>query len=157
MTGRRTARSFASNAPCGIGAASEPSPSTGRSFRTMAISSSTSIIRRGATTKTIPQPPRAWTNERCAEIAARVPKRPHGNAALIRAKGESKTEGSVPATRGEPSRGPRGAERKRGVLRYYRAGNNDDPALGAPQATEIAFPARPHAVATGRAADENYL
>ena len=42
----------------GIGAASEPSPSTRRSFHTMAISLSTSIIRRGVTTKTIPQPPR---------------------------------------------------------------------------------------------------
>src|SRR5260370_22891825 len=37
---------------------------------TMAISSSISVIRRGVTTKTIPQLPRASTDERCAEIAA---------------------------------------------------------------------------------------
>jgi len=69
MTGRRTARHSASGAPSGIGAASEPSPSTRRSFRIMAISSSISVIQRGATTKTIPQPPRASTDERCADIA----------------------------------------------------------------------------------------
>ena len=71
MTGRRTARRSASDAPSGIGAASEQSPSTRRSFHTMAISSSISVIRRGVTTKTIPQPPRASTDERCAEIIAR--------------------------------------------------------------------------------------
>src|SRR5262245_30252479 len=69
MTGRRTARSSVSGARCGIGAASEPSPSTARSFHTTAISSSISIIRRGVTTKTTRQPRRASTNERCADNA----------------------------------------------------------------------------------------
>src|SRR5262249_34517531 len=46
-----------------------PSPSTGRSFHPMAIWSSISVIRRGVTTKTIPKPPRASTDERCADIA----------------------------------------------------------------------------------------
>ena len=75
MRGRHTARRSASGAPSGIGAASEPSPSTGRSFHTMAISSSISVIRRSVTTKTSPQPPRASTDGRCADIAARIPKR----------------------------------------------------------------------------------
>ena len=84
MTGRRTARRSASDAPSGIGAASEQSPSTRRSFHTMAISSSISVIRRGVTTKTIPQPPPASTDERCAEIIARVPKRRHPSAERLR-------------------------------------------------------------------------
>jgi hypothetical protein len=67
MTGRRTARRSASGAPSGIGAASEPSPSTGRSCRTTAISSFTSVIRRGVTTKTIPQPLRASASGHCPD------------------------------------------------------------------------------------------
>src|SRR5262249_53558258 len=67
--GEHTARRSASGAHSAIGATSGLSPSTGRSFHIMAISSSISIIRRGETTKTIPQPPRASTNERCADIA----------------------------------------------------------------------------------------
>jgi hypothetical protein len=77
MTGRRKAHRSASGAPSAIGATSEPSPSTGRSFHTTAISSSISIIRRGETTKTIPQPPRASTDERCADKVKRTwPKSP---------------------------------------------------------------------------------
>ena len=51
----------------------------GGRFHTMAISSSISVIRRSVTTKTIPQPPRASTDERCAKIIASVPKRRHHN------------------------------------------------------------------------------
>jgi hypothetical protein len=59
----------ASGAPYGIGAASERSPSTGRSFH------GDFVIHFRHPTKTIPQPPRASMGERCAEIAARIPKR----------------------------------------------------------------------------------